>query len=64
MSMESFPVPFGRHFVRRIMPGFPELLDESKKMSDVPIGLLKGNWIRGAEIKLVYFDLGKQLIPE
>jgi phosphoglycolate phosphatase-like HAD superfamily hydrolase len=44
---------------RRIMPGFPQLLDKLKKMPDVHIGLLTGNWIRGAEIKLHYFDLWK-----
>jgi phosphoglycolate phosphatase-like HAD superfamily hydrolase len=44
---------------RRIMPGFPQLLDEIKKMPEVHIGLLTGNWIRGAEIKLHYFDLWK-----
>jgi phosphoglycolate phosphatase-like HAD superfamily hydrolase len=44
---------------RRIMPGFPELLEELKKMPEIHIGLLTGNWIRGAEIKLAYFDLWK-----
>jgi phosphoglycolate phosphatase-like HAD superfamily hydrolase len=44
---------------RRIMPGFPQLLDDLKKMPDMHIGLLTGNWIRGAEIKLEYFDLWK-----
>jgi len=44
---------------RRLMPGFPKLLDELKKMPDIHIGLLTGNWIRGAEIKLAYFDLWK-----
>jgi len=42
---------------RRIMPGFPQLLDELKKMPETHIGLLTGNWIRGAEIKLAHFGL-------
>ncbi len=42
---------------RRLMPGFPKLLDELKKMPDIHIGLLTGNWIRGAEIKLAHFGL-------
>lgn len=44
---------------RRMMPGFPQLLEELKKMPDIHIGLLTGNWIRGAELKLEYFDLWK-----
>ena len=44
---------------RRLMPGFPQLLEELKKMPEIHIGLLTGNWIRGAEIKLEYFDLWK-----
>jgi phosphoglycolate phosphatase-like HAD superfamily hydrolase len=44
---------------RRLMPGFPHLLEELKKISGTHIGLLTGNWIRGAEIKLEYFDLWK-----
>jgi HAD superfamily hydrolase (TIGR01549 family) len=42
---------------RRLMPGFPHLLEELQKMPGMHIGLLTGNWIRGAEIKLEYFDL-------
>lgn len=44
---------------RRLMPGFPQLLDEIKKMPGIHLGLLTGNWIRGAEIKLEYYDLWK-----
>lgn len=44
---------------RRMMPGFPQLLEELKKMPDIHLGLLTGNWIRGAELKLEYFDLWK-----
>jgi phosphoglycolate phosphatase-like HAD superfamily hydrolase len=44
---------------RRIMPGFPLLLEELRKMRGMHIGLLTGNWIRGAEIKLEHFGLWK-----
>jgi len=44
---------------RRLMPGFPRLLEELKKMPGLHLGLLTGNWIRGAEIKLEYYDLWK-----
>lgn len=42
---------------RRIMPGFPKLLDELHNMSGIHLGLLTGNWMRGAEIKLAHFGL-------
>jgi len=41
------------------MPGFPELLDRLHGRNDVRVGLLTGNWIRSAQIKLEYFDLWK-----
>ncbi len=44
---------------RRLLPGFPHLLEELKKRSEIHLGLLTGNWIRGAEIKLAYYDLWK-----
>ncbi len=44
---------------RRLMPGFPYLLEELKKMPEIHLGLLTGNWVRGAEIKLAYYDLWK-----
>jgi phosphoglycolate phosphatase-like HAD superfamily hydrolase len=44
---------------RRIMPGFPQLLEELRKMPGMHIGLLTGNWVRGAEIKLSHFGLWK-----
>jgi len=44
---------------RRMMPGFPHLLEELKRLPEIHMGLLTGNWIRGAEIKLEYFDLWK-----
>jgi HAD superfamily hydrolase (TIGR01549 family) len=44
---------------RRMMPGLPQLLEELQKMPAIHLGLLTGNWIRSAEIKLEYFDLWK-----
>jgi len=44
---------------RRLMPGFPHLLEELQNMPGAHLGLLTGNWIRSAEIKLEYFDLWK-----
>jgi phosphoglycolate phosphatase-like HAD superfamily hydrolase len=44
---------------RRIMPGFPQLLEEMRHMPGMHLGLLTGNWIRGAEIKLEHFGLWK-----
>jgi phosphoglycolate phosphatase-like HAD superfamily hydrolase len=42
---------------RRIMPGFPQLLEALRPMPGIHLGLLTGNWIRGAEIKLAHFGL-------
>ncbi|MDZ7292564.1 MAG: HAD family hydrolase [candidate division KSB1 bacterium] len=44
---------------RRIMPGFPRLLEELRQQRGIHIGLLTGNWVRGAEIKLDHFGLWK-----
>jgi len=44
---------------RRMMPGFPHLLEALQKMPNIHNGLLTGNWRRGAKIKLDYFDLWK-----
>ncbi len=44
---------------RRIMPGFPELLDHLHAMPHVHLGLLTGNWKKAAEIKLAHFGLWK-----
>jgi len=44
---------------RRLMPGFPQLLEALKKMPGIHLGLLTGNWSHGAEIKLAYYDLWK-----
>ena len=44
---------------RRLMPGFPELLEHLRKMKHVHLGLLTGNWHKSAEIKLAHFGLWK-----
>ncbi len=44
---------------RRIMPGFPELLDHLHALPHAHLGLLTGNWRKAAEIKLTHFDLWK-----
>ena len=36
----------------RVLPGVPALLDELARRDDVALGLLTGNWERGAAIKL------------
>lgn len=43
--------------VKAVMPGIRELLDELERMDDVYVGLLTGNFVAGAEVKLGYFDL-------
>jgi phosphoglycolate phosphatase len=45
--------------VKDVMPGIRELLDVLEQRSDVRLGLLTGNFIEGARIKLEYFDLWK-----
>lgn len=44
---------------RRMMPGFPELLDRLHALPHLHLGLLTGNWKKAAEIKLAHFDLWK-----
>jgi HAD superfamily hydrolase (TIGR01549 family) len=44
---------------RRILPGFPEALEKLSKLPKTHLGLLTGNWKRGAEIKLSNFGLWK-----
>lgn len=44
---------------RRLMPGFPELLERLHALPQFHLGLLTGNWYQAAEIKLRYFDLWK-----
>jgi phosphoglycolate phosphatase len=45
--------------VKDVMPGIRELLDALQRREDVALGLLTGNFIDGARIKLEYFDLWK-----
>ena len=45
--------------VKDVMPGIRELLDALASREDVHVGLLTGNFIEGARIKLEYFDLWK-----
>jgi phosphoglycolate phosphatase-like HAD superfamily hydrolase len=45
--------------VKDVMPGIRELLDALARRDDVRMGLLTGNFIEGARIKLEYFDLWK-----
>lgn len=44
---------------RRLLPGFPHLLEKLQKLPNIHLGLLTGNWVRGAEIKLAYYNLWK-----
>ena len=45
--------------VKAVMPGIRPLLDRVAAREDVALGLLTGNFIEGARIKLEYFDLWK-----
>jgi phosphoglycolate phosphatase len=45
--------------VKDVMPGIRALLDALQRRGDVALGLLTGNFIDGARIKLGYFDLWK-----
>lgn len=45
--------------VKDVMPGIRALLDALAGRADVHVGLLTGNFIEGARIKLQYFDLWK-----
>lgn len=45
--------------VKDVMPGIRELLDALAGRPDVSLGLLTGNFVEGARIKLEYFDLWK-----
>jgi phosphoglycolate phosphatase-like HAD superfamily hydrolase len=40
-----------------VLPGVQALLDQLVAMAEVPVGLLTGNFERGAAIKLAHFDL-------
>jgi phosphoglycolate phosphatase-like HAD superfamily hydrolase len=43
--------------VKAVMPGVRDLLDELHGRAHVFVGLLTGNFVEGARIKLEYFDL-------
>lgn len=43
----------------QLLPGVQMLLDRYAERDDVTVGLLTGNWQRGAEIKLSRFNLGR-----
>jgi phosphoglycolate phosphatase-like HAD superfamily hydrolase len=45
--------------VKDVMPGIRELLEALSDRPDVRLGLLTGNFVEGARIKLEYFDLWK-----
>jgi phosphoglycolate phosphatase len=45
--------------VKDVLPGIRELLDALRAREDVHVGLLTGNFIEGARIKLEHFDLWK-----
>jgi len=44
---------------RRLMPGFPELLERLHALPQFHLGLLTGNWYKAAQIKLTHFGLWK-----
>ena len=45
--------------VKNMMPGIRELLETLRRRKDASLGLLTGNFLEGARIKLEYFDLWK-----
>jgi phosphoglycolate phosphatase-like HAD superfamily hydrolase len=45
--------------VKDVMPGIRPLLDALQARDDAHVGLLTGNFVEGARIKLEYFDLWK-----
>jgi phosphoglycolate phosphatase-like HAD superfamily hydrolase len=45
--------------VKNVMPGIRELLEALRARDDVRVGLLTGNFVEGARIKLEHFDLWK-----
>jgi phosphoglycolate phosphatase-like HAD superfamily hydrolase len=45
--------------VKDVMPGIRELLEALRRRDDVALGLLTGNFVDGARIKLECFDLWK-----
>jgi phosphoglycolate phosphatase len=47
---------------KAVMPGIRELLDALQQRPDVALGLLTGNFIDGARIKLEHFDLWRYFV--
>jgi phosphoglycolate phosphatase len=45
--------------VKDMMPGIRQLLETLRRRKDASLGLLTGNFLEGARIKLEYFDLWK-----
>src|SRR5215468_7380178 len=45
------------HRPRRLMPGFPGLLEELAEQPDIVLGLLTGNFAMGAQLKLESFGI-------
>jgi len=45
------------HRPRRLMPGFPALLEELAEQPDIVLGLLTGNFAMGAQLKLESFGI-------
>jgi phosphoglycolate phosphatase-like HAD superfamily hydrolase len=45
------------HRPRRLMPGFPHLLETLAEQSDLVLGLLTGNFAIGAQLKLESFNI-------
>ena len=45
------------HGIKSVLPGVRELLDRLSSRDDVFLGLVTGNFVEGARIKLEYFDL-------
>lgn len=43
-----------------VLPGVHTMLDQLEGRSDVVVGLLTGNFVRGAELKLGHFDLWRR----
>jgi phosphoglycolate phosphatase-like HAD superfamily hydrolase len=52
-------IQFPGYGVKDVLPGIRPLLDALAAREDVRLGLLTGNFIEGARIKLAYFDLWK-----
>lgn len=48
------------HPNKRVLPGIASLLDALDDIPDTHVALLTGNFVRGAEVKLGYFDLWRR----